>query len=66
MEREVILEGKTERQKLEIRAYLALADLSHFFEEAENPLFYQVNHLIRDLDAIREMNQRREYDRTGI
>ena len=47
--RDEILKDKTEREQLELKAHWALADLSDYFKGIQNPLYYEVNKLIRDL-----------------
>lgn len=51
--RQKVLEGKTYREQLEIIANWTLCDLSNFFEKVNDPLFYKVNTLLRQLDEIR-------------
>lgn len=47
------LEGKSEREVLEMKAHWSLSDLSDFFKQKDSPLMYEVNKLIRRLDEIR-------------
>lgn len=51
--KEQVLDGKTYREQLEIKAHWALWYLSNFFEKVHDPLFYKVNTLLRQLDEIR-------------
>lgn len=51
--REKVLEGKSDREQLELKAHWALCDLSEFYYKYHDPLFYKANGLIRDLMLIR-------------
>ena len=56
MDRQKLLEGKTERQQLELKAHWALADLADYFKLRNSPLQYEINRLWRGLDRIRDIN----------
>lgn len=52
--RQKAMEGKSERQILEVKAFWALSDLSAYFHAKSSPLYYAVNKLIHQLDEIRD------------
>lgn len=53
--RERALEGKTEREQLEILVHFALADLSNYFKSQDDPLRYEVNCLWHKVDHLRRI-----------
>ena len=53
--RERALEGKTEREQLEILVNFTLADLSDYFKSKDDPLQYEVNRLWHKVDYLRSI-----------
>lgn len=47
-----VLEGKTEREQLELKAHYALSDLSDYFQKKGDHLEYEVNRLCNRLDHL--------------
>ncbi len=55
MNRNKALKGRSEREKLEMKVYFALADLSTHFKVRDDPLQYEVNRLWGKLDILRNI-----------
>lgn len=53
--KEKILEGRTEREKLELAVHFALMDLSNHFKSLDDPLQYEVNRLWHKFDHLRNI-----------
>lgn len=58
--RQRILEGKDERETLELKAHWALTDLSNYYRKQVSPLMYQINIMLRELDRVREESRRED------
>lgn len=54
--KEKILEGRTEQDKLGLKAHWALTELAKFFESRGDNRFYSVNMLQRELERIYQHN----------
>ena len=55
MDREKVLDGKSQREQLELKVHWALSDLSDYFKLREDPLYYELNRVWRDFDHIRDV-----------